>query len=1125
LGSTGATGALGSTGATGVTGATGPSGSFGGATFDYTFSTSTAAADPGSGGLAFNNSNLSLATELYIDDEQDGPIDIQVFLRSIDDSTSQIKGHYRVGNKLDNNRYALFVINSLVENSGYFTVNSTFLVGSTTSFNANEDIVITFARTGDKGDTGLPGATGATGVLGATGATGVQGATGIGATGPAGPQGATGVSGATGAAGTLSFTASNTAPSTPVPGDQWYDTINDVLYVYVTINSESFWLDISTPLVGPAGATGAAGSQGAIGATGATGPIGLDGVTGATGATGIQGNVGPIGSTGATGAAGSPGSAGAAGATGATGVQGATGIGATGAQGATGATGSLGATGATGVLSFIANVAVPAVAVPGNQWYDTVNDILYVYVTIGSESFWLDISTPIIGPPGATGLQGNIGSPGSAGATGATGSIGLTGVAGATGATGLQGATGIGATGATGTQGATGATGLQGATGAGATGATGTQGGVGATGATGAGATGATGIQGSIGATGATGAGATGATGPAGPPGPASGGAANVQVYDEGILLTNAVTSINFAGPGITATSSGSNITVTVTATGGNVGGTGYVFSNVTAQSAVYTADGTTNVFAFSSNITNVNQLLVHVDGIYQIPGTNFTANATHVVLTGPVGANSEIVIQNAITSITSNIYVEPVFNSSTNLTTGTINNAGNITTANLIATAGVYTNNYYYANGSPISFVTSLSSLTDTNIAAPTVGQVLKYNGTKWVNDTGSSITSNAAPPSNPTEGALWFNTNAGELLVYYANVWIQAIGGIGPQGATGPTGPAGVDGATGATGAQGSTGIQGNIGATGPAGTSANIAIYDEGNLIVDAVTSINFTGAAISANVAGSNVTIAVTATAAAGAGVGTVPLINQAFTANGSQTTFTLSEQVSSASDILVTVDTVIQRPGTNYTAIGNLLTFFVAPTANSTIGVRSFGSYSSSAGFVNTFTGNGSQANYTLSGSAISATSMVVFVDGVYQIPDTDYTLNGNVLAFVGAPDANTDVVVQSFNNTIGTNAIIGDQGNIAVANIDTIIDSFAVTDYRTAKYIVSVSGTASYQSAEAMLVHNGTTAQLVTYAVIYTGNAALMTFSANIVNQTVRFYGNSVLGTNTVKLQKTYVKV
>jgi hypothetical protein len=91
------------------------------------------------------------------------------------------------------------------------------------------------------------------------------------------------------------------------------------------------------------------------------------------------------------------------------------------------------------------------------------------------------------GPPGATGITGDTGATGLQGATGPLGDTGLQGVIGFTGNQGATGATGIGTTGATGATsiipGATGATGASGSNGTiGIDGATGIQGNVGATG-------------------------------------------------------------------------------------------------------------------------------------------------------------------------------------------------------------------------------------------------------------------------------------------------------------------------------------------------------------------------------------------------------------------------------------------------------------------------------------------------------------------------------------------------------------------------------------------------------------------------------------------------------------------
>ena len=147
---------------TGIKGNKGEVGNFGGATFDYTFSSSTGTpTDLNTGRFRFNNSSVSSATVIFIDDEDDNGTDIQPFLRTIDDSTSTIKGHVRISNKLNADDFAIFTISSASEQSGFHQVNVGYVSGSATSFSNGEDIIVTFARTGDQGEKGQKGQTGA----------------------------------------------------------------------------------------------------------------------------------------------------------------------------------------------------------------------------------------------------------------------------------------------------------------------------------------------------------------------------------------------------------------------------------------------------------------------------------------------------------------------------------------------------------------------------------------------------------------------------------------------------------------------------------------------------------------------------------------------------------------------------------------------------------------------------------------------------------------------------------------------------------------------------------------------------------------------------------------------------
>ena len=83
-------------------------------------------------------------------------------------------------------------------------------------------------------------------------------------TGPTGPTGGVG-----------RFTASDTAPSSPVAGDAWFNSNNGKTYIYYTDVDGSQWVETGAAPIGPTGPTGV---------TGATGPdvLSLNSQTGTT---------------------------------------------------------------------------------------------------------------------------------------------------------------------------------------------------------------------------------------------------------------------------------------------------------------------------------------------------------------------------------------------------------------------------------------------------------------------------------------------------------------------------------------------------------------------------------------------------------------------------------------------------------------------------------------------------------------------------------------------------------------------------------------------------------------------------------------------------------------------------
>ena len=120
-------------------------------------------------------------------------------------------------------------------------------------------------------------------------------------------------------------------------------------------------------------------------------------------------------------------------------------------------------------------------------------------------------------------------------------------------------------------------------------------------------------------------------------------------------------------------------------------------------------------------------------------------------------------------------------------------------------------------------STVASLDDLTDVTITSVATNQVLQWNGTAWVNATAAGgATISDTTPSTPVAGQIWFESDTGKTFIYYDSQWVEVgTQPLGPSGPTGPTGPTGITGATGA-GVTGDTGPTGPTGLTGPTGVT---------------------------------------------------------------------------------------------------------------------------------------------------------------------------------------------------------------------------------------------------------------------------------------------------------------
>ena len=110
------------------------------------------------------------------------------------------------------------------------------------------------------------------------------------------------------------------------------------------------------------------------------------------------------------------------------------------------------------------------------------------------------------------------------------------------------------------------------------------------------------------------------------------------------------------------------------------------------------------------------------------------------------------------------------------------------------------------------------------------------------------------------------------------------------------------------------------------------------------------------------------------------------------------------------------------------------------------------------------------------------------------------SLDGSKVVFVTGAQYSGDIGSSRKDNI--ENAVNNDLDS---AGADQIVDTFSVSDFRTAKYIVQLEhdSDSKYHSTEILLTHNGTNAYLTEYAIVHT-DSSLSDFDADIVDSNVR---------------------
>lgn len=125
---------------------------------------------------------------------------------------------------------------------------------------------------------------------------------------------------------------------------------------------------------------------------------------------------------------------------------------------------------------------------------------------------------------------------------------------------------------------------------------------------------------------------------------------------------------------------------------------------------------------------------------------------------------------------------------------------------------------------------------------------------------------------------------------------------------------------------------------------------------------------------------------------------------------------------------------------------------------------------------------------------------------------TNVTVSGNAISNVAEA------------NITKTNSVVSKRSAIPVTTL-TVIDSFSINDYRTAKYVISSQSDLGYESLEVLLIHNDINSYVTVYGAINDGGGNTVTLSTAINSGNVELKATGLAGNTEIKLIGMYVPV
>jgi hypothetical protein len=164
----------------------------------------------------------------------------------------------------------------------------------------------------------------------------------------------------------------------------------------------------------------------------------------------------------------------------------------------------------------------------------------------------------------------------------------------------------------------------------------------------------------------------------------------------------------------------------------------------------------------------------------------------------------------------------------------------------------------------------------------------------------------------------------------------------------------------------------------------------------------------------------------------------------------------------------------------------------------------------------------------LSGVSIAGTSFDnIPIGGNIATTGAFTSLYATTFANVPTLNVNNSATIGS-SLSLGSSLLLDDSSGYSVLDSTTgMVAKFDKTVYRSGKYLIQLtkSDNSEFQSAEVMVVHNGTTPTIEVYAVTYTGASALGSFTSNISGSDVNINATALAGDVNAKVHATLMKL